>query len=145
MSTQRPLKTIVCIQHESTRIRCLQYLRELQAGNQLSGYITEVKECNSPEEVLQLLHLHYATSPANAALLISDLLAETSGTFPNEESRPTSWAMELLHEFEDHLLGTIAIMDRLRRVPDIDRVLWQNFDAVAFFNVLSLVAEKLTY
>jgi predicted GNAT family N-acyltransferase len=145
VSNQRPLKTIVCIQHESTRIRCLQHLRELQAGNQLPGYVIDVTECNSPEEVLQLLHLHYETSPASAALLISDLLAESSGTFPNEECRPTSWAMEILHEFEDRLFGTMAIMDRSRRVPDIDRVLWRNFDGVALLNMLTLVADKLTY
>jgi len=145
---QIPFKIIVCIQQDPTRKRCLRFFQEFQAGGQLAvrlpRYVLEVKECNSPEDVLKELQDHFQ-SKTGCALLISDLLAELVGTFPDQEARPTSWAMEVLDEFENLLLGTVAVMDQARRVPDIDRVLWQNFDAQALLNMVSLVADKLTY
>jgi GNAT superfamily N-acetyltransferase len=145
----RPLKTIICIQHEPTRTRCVQLLGELQAIGQLSEklprYTVEVAQCNQPDEVLQLLHRHFDGSFTNPVILISDLLAETHGSFPNEDPGPTQWAKEILHEFDDCLLGTIAIMDKDRRVPDIDRAVRQTFDAEALLNTFTLVADKLTY
>jgi hypothetical protein len=150
VSQQRPIKILLSIQNERTRSRCSRFLQELQADGRLAArmprYGVEVKECNSPEDALQELRLQFQASKTSSALLISDLLAELSGSFPNEEARPTAWTKEnILDSFEGCLLGTVALMDRPRRVPDIDRVLCENFDAEALLNVLGLVADKLAY
>ena len=150
MPPQRPLTAIVYIQHEPTRIRCLQYLSDLHVSSQLAvrlpRHVLQVQQCNSAEEAARQLHLHFKATAINPAVFISDELAETTGRFPDERAFPKNWAKEaILDPFENRLLGTLAIMDRFRRVPDIDRVLWQNFDAEALLNALGLVADKLAY
>ncbi len=147
---QRPLKVIIYIQCDATRNRCLQQLGELQAGTQLATqlarYALEWVKCNNEEEVVATLRAHFGASPSNAALLLSDQLVETFGQFPEERYVLKSWLKaNVLDEFEGRLLGTVAIMPRNVRVPDIDRVLWKTFDATALLEVLSLLASKLTY
>jgi predicted GNAT family N-acyltransferase len=146
---QRPLLTIVCIQDEATRSRCLQFLRALKTSGRLAERLPryEIMVCEClPDDTLKLLVAHFEEDTTKAAVLVSDLLAEALGAFPNEMCKPTEWAKEeILDKFEDRLLGTLAIMDRERRVPDIDRVLWQDFDTEDLLRVLGLVADKLIY
>lgn len=150
MPSIRSLAAILFVKHGATKDRCLKFLAQLQGSGQLTTripqYALTVLECDTSDDAVQQLKAHFTDAADNTAVLISDELAETEGRFPEEKSFPKSWVKEqIFDEFANRLLGTLAIMDRRRRVPDIDRVLWQNFDGEALLEILGLVADKLTY
>jgi predicted GNAT family N-acyltransferase len=145
----RLLSAFVFIDDQTVKSRCLDFLGQLHVSGGLKArlpqYELRVVDVSSAEKAVVELEQHFKNS-ADPAVLISDRLAETTGKFPDERSLPRSWVKEeIFDRFENQLLGTLAIMDRNTRVPDIDRVLWQNFDAQALLEVFGLVADKLAY
>ena len=143
-----PLDISICIANEETRIRCVKVLQELKAAGRfeqsIPWYTVSLAVHRTQQDVLDYLQPRFQNSGEQAALLLSDQLCEATGEVA-EPYLPTSWAKELIKTFEDRFFGTVAFMDRYRRVLDIDRTIRQNFEPEELLDTLSLSAERLTY
>lgn len=149
MPNPSPLKVFTCIAREETRQRCLKLFEEIQGNGKLAELIPwykfELLVNPTAEQLFDQLRLHFQTERNQEALLLSDRLVEPTGICPPEEYQPTAWAKEVFITFENKSLGTIAIMERYQRVPDIDHVLWRDSDSNGLLETLQLSAERLLY
>ncbi len=148
MNDRLSLTVVVYIELEATRTRCLATLRELAAsgtpGGQVPWKSLTIQEAT--EDVLEACLLKGCDlSEGRAVLLLSDKLAEAVGHAPNERYMLSTVAKLVRDVCRDQLLGTVAIVERYQRVPDIDRVVRRSFEKAEFVEAVVLTAEKIDY
>jgi GNAT superfamily N-acetyltransferase len=145
------LTVIVCVEDQSTRTRCSQLLSELATAAAPVGARWDklIFREISQDQLISELHRTFDSSPTGMILLLSDLLADVTEDSPKADCQLTYFAKDVLNDCKEHCrdcqLGTIAILERYRHVPDIDRALRRSFERSEFIETLTLAAEKLWY
>lgn len=149
MATDRTLMVLLCIGDESLRSRAGTLARAHLAANRIATLLPKsaivIEDCATSTAGFECLKKHFDAAPNNAALLISDSLHETIGRSPFSVPRLSSWAKDLLDTFGDRLLGTMGIEQTGHRIPEIDRVVRNEFLDQEFLGGLELIGERLAY
>ncbi len=151
MPKLRPLTIVACIQDDELKRRCLESVDALKRSGQLAKVVPWFDCATGPtpnfdaDQTRDYLHHLSSASDKQATIVLSDALAKPTSDGPNPGYEPSQWAKEIIDPFEDWLLGTIAILERYQRVPEIDRVLVRNFDAAGLLDEVRLTAERLIY
>lgn len=143
------LRLLFSVVGEADRRRFLNMLVELQSSGRLEeeipGYRVKLVRCASAEQALAHVRKNTSSAAPCPMIVISDLFAESAHGVLDEDSwMPSSCAKELREELQGHG-AVIAIVDRKRRVRDIDRTLSRSATADQMLGTIKLVAEKLSY
>ena len=97
------------------------------------------------EQAEQHLAAYFEECPRNAALLISDLLAEKKLPREKRESLlPTFAARGLQDAFQGRLYASIALVPEAQRVPELDHIVKWDCELSELLEVLKLGCEKLS-
>ena len=150
MAEQWTLGVFACIKDEPTKKRCDLLFPEAARRGPLLERIPWSAVGFHPHrdegEAFEGLKRFFALPGDRAALLLFDRLDESGSSWDSMQPRPRElWVKELLNEFRGRLFGTIAILERVERVPLIDRVIRQRFEAAELLEALRLSAERLMY
>lgn len=143
------LRLLFSVVGEADRRRFLNMLVDLQSSGRLEaeipGYRVKLVRCASPDQALQHVRKNVSSAAPCPMIVISELFAESAHGVLDEDSwMPSSCAKELREELQGHG-AVIAIVDRKRRVRDIDRTLSRSATADQMLATIKLVAEKLSY
>jgi len=149
------LRLFVVIQQEAVRERFQKLLNDGKKTGQLEASVpsfdVDFLTFEGPavaqlqQETVDGLDRHYAQADDNAAILISDMLVEQVGYYPQRTWKPTSFAGVCQDHFRDRLYATISLMPEPQKVLDIDRTIGFCAGAPALLSVLGLVAGRLSY
>lgn len=88
---------------------------------------------------------HFTSHPADAAILLSDLLTERPAGSSATRCAPAPLARCCYDRFRDRLYATIAVTGHRCRVLDIDRTIGLRPDDDTFIAVVSVAMERLSY
>jgi GNAT superfamily N-acetyltransferase len=143
----RELRLLLCVSDDATRRRLVNQLVELSQSQRLdlADCRLKVVRCTAPEEAMARVR-HYAAAPAQpAVIVVSDCLVESAASSLEVDTwTPSNWAKEVRDELQGRG-AMIALMDRPRRVRDVDRALSCTPTADELLAALQLVAAKLCY
>jgi len=139
----------VAVANQAVRARLMTLLTSLQASGRLrarsiNGPFAIVPNA-SPDAALDALSDHFANDDSAMAIVISDMLTETTGTFPHAHPELTSWAKELMDSFRGQPVVTVAVTGDCARIADIDRVLPADCTEVQLLKTLQILFQKLLY
>jgi GNAT superfamily N-acetyltransferase len=143
------LRLVYSVAGQAARRRFLKMLVELHGSGRLAAEIPDyhfkLVRCADANQALSIVKKSLASEPPCPVIVISDLLVELSaGALEDDTWSPSNWAKEV----QDELQGrgaVIAVVDRSRRVRDIDRTLSRSASPEQLLATIKLVADKLTY
>lgn len=149
VESPRDLRLVYSVAGQAARRRFLNMLVELHGSGRLAAEIPDyhfkLVRCADANQALSLVQKSLAGEHPCPVIVISDLLVELSaGALEDDTWSPSNWAKEV----QDELQGrgaVIAIVDRTRRVRDIDRTLSRSATPEQLLATIKLVADKLTY
>lgn len=136
MTDRLRILLLVCINESVSRDRMLRRLQNgdgrlpIQSAEQLV-------ETQTLEEAAKHLNGWYAQSECCGAIVLSDLLVQGS--------EQTNSAKILFDNFGRKLYATIAVMDRPKRILDVDRAIAPDCTQDEFHGVLKLCMDRLDY
>lgn len=141
------LRLVLSLSDRMTRRRIVSLLVELSSSGQLHipGCHLKVVRCSTPEQTFAKVR-HYRALPAQpAVIVISDCLVESAqSALETDTWTPSHCAKELCDELGGRGV-VIALMEKPRRVRDIDRALSCDPSPGELLDALKLMVEKLRY